>query len=233
MPEAAPQHRVVGLDGWKHGWIMAEIAAGALVRVAAVSDLGTALSGLGPISQIGIDMPIALLAGDRAADRLARGHLGRRASTVFMAPPLSALRAPDYRAASAASREATGKGMSKQAYNLFPRIREVRAAIRSGLPSPVSEIHPELSYLAMTGGPLPRKKSWSGVAHRIRALRSVGLDPLPWLSLPPTVPPDDVLDAIAVAWSAGRVAAAAPGLLRLPADAPLDPELGLPAQIVA
>lgn len=228
-----PGPRVVGLDGWKHGWIMAEVRLGVLVRVEAVTDLVGALSDLGPLAQIGIDMPFALLPGEREADRLARGRLGRRGSTVFMAPPLSALRAADYPSASATCRRQTGKGLSKQSYNLFPRIREVRAALLSGLPAPLAEIHPELSYLAMTGAPLPRKKSWSGVAHRIRALQAVGLDPLPWLSLPPTVPPDDVLDAIAVAWSAARLASRDPGLIRLPSSAPSDPELHLPAQIVS
>jgi len=225
--------RVAGLDGWKNGWVMAIIDGERLASVSAITDLAAGLAAAGPLDRIGIDMPFPLLDGERAADALARAQLGRRASTVFSAPPLAALRATHYPDANAASRAAIGKGLSKQAWSLFPRIREVRAAIVSGLPAPVQESHPEVCFAVMTGGPLPRKASWDGVLRRIQALQAAGLDPLPHRGLPPSVAPDDVLDAIAVAWSARRAARRSPGLLRLPASAPLDPELGLPAQIVA
>jgi predicted RNase H-like nuclease len=70
----------------------------------------------------------------------------------------------------------------------------------------VYEVHPEVSFRAMKGSPLgQRKKTWNGLLERVRLLADAGIhipDELPC----GTAAPDDVVDAAAAAWSAGRIA---------------------------
>jgi predicted RNase H-like nuclease len=54
--------------------------------------------------------------------------LGMRRSSVFRIPPRAAVEADCYEAASAAARAGCGKGLSKQAFALFPKILELRFA---------------------------------------------------------------------------------------------------------
>ena len=73
----------------------------------------------------------------------------------------------------------------------------------------VFEVHPELSFAVLMGAvPKDSKRTWSGAVSRWRALRGAGLD-LSRIDSSTTGPAgvDDVLDAIAIAWSARRAAA--------------------------
>ena len=84
-------------------------------------------------------------------------------------------------------------------------------------PPPLYEVHPELSFAALAGGtPLADSKHTpGGRAIRRALLARVGI------VLPARVPgaaEDDLLDAAAVAWSAGRVAAGAAVTLGDPAQ---------------
>jgi predicted RNase H-like nuclease len=69
------------------------------------------------------------------------------------------------------------------------------------------EVHPEVSFREMAGAPLEHaKRSWNGQMERRRLLAGGGIElPDDLGSLGP-VPPDDVLDAAAAAWSANRIA---------------------------
>jgi predicted RNase H-like nuclease len=89
------------------------------------------------------------------------------------------------------------------------------------------EVHPELSFASMTGGPLPPKKTSAGVAARREALAAQGVAVPP---LPPPARVDDLLDACAVAWTARR------HLEGKASSYPTEPEVfsdGLPAAIWA
>ena len=60
----------------------------------------------------------------------------------------------DYGEANRAAREHLGMGLSKQAYNLLPKIREVRTALSpadfaAGAVPRAAEVHPELSFAVM------------------------------------------------------------------------------------
>ena len=100
-------------------------------------------------------------------------------------------------------------------FNLdVPRLEEqlddgTRRRIDIAVGATVIEVHPEVSFAAMAGAPvLPGKRTEEGVAARLDVLRQVGL-------LPPSVlsgsgyGTDDVLDAVAVAWTAHRYATGA------------------------
>jgi predicted RNase H-like nuclease len=185
----------------------AGLAAGPLlvgVTVAATLDL------LPLASVTGIDMPLGLLgAGWREADRLARRALGRRGATVFAIPPRAVWECQSYAEANGLCRELTGKGFSVQAWGLRRKIAEADQFRRSAAAAPggvrLYEVHPELSFAALAGAPLPDSKHTSaGLAVRRDLLARAGI------TLPPKVAgaaENDLLDAAAVAWSARRIAA--------------------------
>lgn len=225
--------RVIGVDACRGGWVAVTLTAGtgtagtgtagtgtACTMTAASADTVTAgtvtvaadLTGLfeGTPDAIGIDMPLGLLeAGWRDCDSRARRLLGPRRASVFAIPPRAVWECPDYPAANRLCRELTGSGFSVQAWGLREKLLEANAC-RDRLPRdrlPLFEIHPELAFAAMNGGPLADSKhTRAGQAAR-RALLSQAV------ALPPDVVPPrgcpliDLLDAAAVAWSTLRVAA--------------------------
>ena len=184
---------------------------------------------------IGIDMPIGLPSAahptPRRCERLAREMLGptRRAS-IFSPPCREVLAAADYKAALATNRAVLGVGISKQSHNIVPKIAELDewlAALPKADQGRVVEVHPELSFLQMVrqnsgdpqANPPPPKKTDAGKTARCGLLRSVGLGGISRtassLSNQITtlrrgrasgVAADDVLDALAAAWSALRYA---------------------------
>lgn len=211
--------RVLGLDGCPSGWVAVRLEDGRVADVAVVDDLAAALAA-GPVSRIGIDMPVGLVDGLRDTDRAARERLPGRASSVFSTAPRvvvdgwAAGRLTTHAAASAAARRVTGQGLSQQAWRLVPKMAEVeRTAARRRL----TEVHPELAFATVAGGPLPRKRSWPGVTERQRLLRRLGL------VLPRRFPrdaeaaPDDVLDAAICAWVADGLAGGPGRIERVPA----------------
>jgi predicted RNase H-like nuclease len=160
----------------------------------------------------GIDMPLGLLGtGWRDADLLARRALGRRGVTVFAIPPRAVWECPSYAEANRLCRELTGKGFSVQAWGLRRKIIEAdqfrrRAATGPGMVR-LLEVHPELSFTALAGAPLPDSKhTRAGLAIRRGLLAGVGID-LPFKVA--GAAENDLLDAAAVAWSARRIAAGA------------------------
>jgi predicted RNase H-like nuclease len=125
--------------------------------------------------------------------------------------------ATTYSEAAALSLELRGLGISRQMYALRNKLLEVNRL----RPMPhLIEVHPEVSFRAMTGADLAPKSTWNGLMARRRLLERAGIripSRLPAVSLSR---PDDVLDAAAAAWSAQRFAQGIAG--RLPAE----PEAG-------
>jgi predicted RNase H-like nuclease len=158
----------------------------------------------------GIDIPIGLADhGVRRADVEARRVLGPRASSLFTTPIRDALLAPTHAAATAVSVKRTGQGISRQAYGLREKVFEVDAWLAGGVDATVAEVHPELSFATMAGGPLAhRKKSWAGMVQRRSLLAAEGIVLADGLGpAGDRAAPDDVLDAAAAAWTARRVLA--------------------------
>lgn len=162
---------------------------------------------------IAVDMPIGLLEraapGGRACDRAARALLGRpRASSVFTPPTRPALVNDGY----ADAMVRNGAGMSKEAYNILPKIRELDALLTPGAQAGVFEAHPELVFRALGGHPMRyNKKTPAGRRERLRCLRPVFgaafRDPLrARLELGAgKVAADDVIDAYVLAHAARRI----------------------------
>lgn len=183
----------VGIDGCKAGWIVAT-DRGVVVH----TRLQLELFGL-----VGIDIPIGLVDGPRrACDLAARKYLESAGSSVFPAPPRAALPCADYRSALAAARAATGRGISKQTFNLMRKVAEVDRLIDESNQHRVIEVHPECTFKMMNGDKkLLSKKSLVG-RHARRQLLSDHFD------IPSATPAgaaiDDMLDAYAVLWSTRR-----------------------------
>jgi len=71
----------------------------------------------------------------------------------------------------------------------------------------VWEVHPEVSFRAIAGHHLAwPKTSWNGFHERVELLQQAGIEIPPSISDLGNAGSDDVLDAAAAAWSAGRIA---------------------------
>ena len=205
-----------GLDGCRAGWVLATAPAGATeegpgVAVFVLPDLEPVVAALASGSMVaaGIDIPIGLPeCGPRACDREARRMLGPRRSSVFPAPARSVLETSGYEEACAVSRRVSGRAISKQLYNIVPKIREVdRWLSQSGsLSQHLFEMCPELSFTVMAGRPMRHtKKTPEGRAERMEALRPPFGDVTRLVEPPPRgATRDDVLDALAGVWTARR-----------------------------
>ena len=208
---------VVGLDGCPDGWIAAVVEDGGLAGFEFHASAPAALDSHSDAAILAFDIPVGLSAdGRRAADDAARQFLRGRASSVFNSPPREVLdirvgyagattRAEAYRLANEATRRASGRGLSSQSFALFAKIREVRAVMDDPR---VREAHPEVTFAQLSGTrPLARKKTWDGLMQRRALLAGVGLAiPNMLGDVSAKAAADDIVDAVACAWTAGRVA---------------------------
>ena len=229
---------IAGVDGCKAGWIATFLDPGTRRLECAVFPAFAAILGPPYSPQIvAVDMPIGLAdTGQRQCDVEARRLLQARRSSVFPPPIRPVLHVDDYPEANASSKELHGKGLSKQAFYLMPKIREVEAVVLSRPTAQIRECHPELCFQALNGStPLPApKRTPAGAEHRRRLLADVYGDEPARLATTKAeamrgVGLDDLYDALALLWTAGRILRGEAE--RLPHDPPRD-SLGLPMEIV-
>ena len=192
---------VAGVDGCRVGWIVVHEG-----HAEVHPDFAAVLAALPDDAVVAVDMPIGLVdeyeVGGRECDRQARARLGRvRGTSVFPAPPRPALAARSLDAA-----RLLGWPATKQALNIAAKIDEVDRVMTPALQRRVYEVHPELCFAELNGG-LPivsKKRRRSGRDERWTLLEGAGV-------ARPERPrageaEDDLLDACAAAWSAGRIA---------------------------
>ncbi len=194
---------VVGADGCPGGWIASvwDGTPGAEPEITLCTDFaalfGLAMERKSPV--LAVDVPIGLPdrvgPGGRPCDVAARKVLGARQSAVFSVPSRTAVHAEDYPSACAAALASSDppRKVSKQCFNIFPKIREVDgfllaagaecneagAALCRGIQ--VVECHPEVAFWAMNAEqsvPLPKKvksrPSPEGLAFRLALLANAG-----------------------------------------------------------
>jgi len=229
---------VAGVDGCRSGWVVATVPAGdepQAVDVEVVPTLHDVARRIetGRLAAAAVDIPIGLAErGPRPCDVAARRLLGPRRSSVFPAPARAVLDATSYEEACARSRAVSGRAISKQLFNILPKIREADAAL-AGRPAArglLFEMSPELSFTVLAGAPMgANKRTAAGRAERIEALHRglPGID-VPALGTPGGAHADDVLDALAGAWTARRVMAGTHLALGGEPD-----QTGLPMMVVA
>lgn len=236
---------LAGVDGCPAGWIAAFVRpAGGDVSIAVLPRFADVLAEARGI--VAVDMPIGLPervgSGGRAAENVVRPLLGARQSSVFSVPSRAAIGADDYAASCTAALGTPDppRKVSKQLFNIAPKIREVDAVLRAdkALVARVFEVHPELAFWRLNGERAlaePKKvKSRChepGLALRRDLLIAAGLPAAVVEAKPPKgAGPDDLLDALACAAVARRLCA---GSARpFPDPPPLD-AYGLPMAIWA
>lgn len=103
-----------------------------------------------------IDIPIGLKAGgsgERLSDFGARRILKTRKSSIYSVPCREAIYAENYEKACKVNIELTGKSISKQAWNIVPKIREVDSCLIENeiLREKVKEVAPEICFQAFSG----------------------------------------------------------------------------------
>lgn len=198
---------VLGVDGARHGWVGVTWDG-----TSTDAHFAPTLAGLcqraGPVAVVAVDMPIVLQdEGPRACDDEVRPLLGPRRSSLFAPPTLGAMAHDVYADANAWSKQHHGHGISKQAWMLVPKIREVRALAADATVS-IHETFPELSFRAMNGDrPMSHpKRTWTGMRTRLALLADHGLEVDADVGDAGAVAADDMIDAAALAWSAMRIA---------------------------
>ena len=204
---------IIGIDGCKSGWFSVWENQDKSIQSSVFSNLNELKNFFKNESRLilGIDMPVVLSEViPRQADQLARKLLSKKASSVFTAPTPEMLDQPNYEKASLVSKRLFGKSMSLQSWYLFPKIKDVQTMIHHE-DMQIYEIHPELSFRAMNNEQviLESKKTHEGFALR-NALLSMHFKNFIFEDIRnqharKDVMDNDILDALAVLWSAKRI----------------------------
>lgn len=224
----------VGVDGCKAGWVSVQGISVDALRLVVYSTFSDLLKDMPERSSIAVDMPIGLpdriTGAGRAPEKLVRSMLGERQSSVFSVPARAAVEMgtqmtgkiehdyPLHQRASSLAKTLSSppKGVSIQAFYLFPKILELDELLRadSSLQDQVFESHPEVAFTVLNGGqPMREPKKIkgqvnpAGMDERRALLAKYGVMADFLTSKPPAgVAADDVLDA-AVCWLvASRIA---------------------------
>jgi predicted RNase H-like nuclease len=206
---------VAGVDGCRGGWICVHQSQD-IVKGKVCANFLQVIDYLGPVSAIAVDIPIGLQGrGARSCDKAARKLLGwPRRNSVFSAPVWAVISETNYITACVKHREVDGRALSKQAFCILPKIREVNEIIinRPHLQVHIHEVHPEVCFTVWNNGKpmLSKKGSSPGIAERAslidnewpgereRLARELGGSGYGI---------DDLNDAFAALWSAKRIAA--------------------------
>ncbi len=134
---------------------------------------------------------------------------------VVLAHPL-ARDAEEHQVTVCARFDEGGHGLSIQAFNILPKIREVDRVMTPALQQQVYEAHPELAFQALAGYPLQdRKKTVTGREARLRVLETIpgllfhgirtAFERILHACKRTNVAPDDILDAYVLVWTALRI----------------------------
>lgn len=197
----------MGVDACKAGWIAVILRPDSRPEarfIGTVFDLDEAFPNAGTIA---IDIPTRIPHRDpRPSELAAKAALGPRRHSIFITPPRKALMSQTYQEANDATKEITGKGLSRQSFALAAKILETEAWLNGRDGCPVIEASPELCFAEMTGGPMPdSKRTWSGLMGRVHALQRAGIhiDHIAG-EAGGKAAPDDLVDAAAAAWTARR-----------------------------
>lgn len=202
----------IGVDGCRAGWFWVRIINGGYKF--GVCESFEELCHIYPdVERICVDIPIGLTDDPegRQCDAIARQLLKKRASSVFSAPARSVLGCTDYDQAKAVSKATIGKALSRQAFAIVPKIREVDQVLRSNelLRDLVVEGHPEVCFYFLAGRPMTHgKKTQAGYEERRQLLTRFWpnaarcIDDALTLHRRKNVARDDIVDAIVLALTA-------------------------------
>lgn len=204
-----------GVDGCKSGWVYAAIDTDTVI-ISTVPALNDLVARAPKNSHVFVDIPIGLrdVIGDaQHCDQQARRLLSpHRASSVFNAPLRAILDIDEYQEANATSKRLSGKGLSKQTFNITPKIREVDQLMARSekARTMIREAHPEVCFYGLAGAvPMQHsKKTKEGFTERLDLLakHQAGVEDAVASALDyyprKLVAADDILDALVCAVTA-------------------------------
>ena len=200
-----------GIDGCRGGWVAVFLPKSGPAGAWAEIHSGWESLQFDGLAAAAVDMPIGLPdTGLRGCDMQARELLGAARSRVFphLRRPLLGL-VGDYRGANAWAKR-DGKGISKQAFNILPKIKQIDDRIAPDDQARIKEAHPELAFARLNGGePLTSKATDRGLRARARLLRAAGFAGVEamWRVVKGRgVKRDDLYDACVLALTAQRIA---------------------------
>jgi predicted RNase H-like nuclease len=208
---------VAGVDGCRGGWVVVLLEADTKkVEVRYCATFASILALPEAPLVIAVDMPIGLPQsaglGGRACDIEARAGLGDRQSSLFAVPSRAAVMEPDYRAACTVALQTSvpPRMVSKQCFNLFPKIREIDALMTPARQKQIMECHPEVAFWAMNGDlPLELPKKVKSRPHppglelrRALLQAACQMAALPAVASGMAAGADDILDAASCAVTA-------------------------------
>jgi predicted RNase H-like nuclease len=206
---------IVGADGCPQAWLcIFEELPSRQLRSEIFPTVHELFAAAAEIELLAIDIPIGLTdAHARECDRAARVRLGPvRGTSVFPAPIRPALDATSYPEACEASFAAQQKKISKQAWMIYPKIRELDGLLRTrgDLRERIFEIHPEVTFSEWNGAPIvepKRKRSGRGVRRELvrRHFGDGAFDAVRTSHSREKAADDDILDAFAALWTAERI----------------------------
>lgn len=230
---------IVGADGCPAGWLcLFKEPSSPRIGSKIFTTVADLFAAAPTVEVLAIDIPIGLTeAHARQCDVAARKFLGPiRGTSVFPAPIRPALNAATHAEACEASLSAQQKKISKQAWMLYPKIRELDELLRDRpeLRSRVFEVHPEVGFAQWNGAPIMEpKRSGLGFATRHALVaRHFGADAFETVRhryRRTEASDDDILDAFAALWSAERIQR---GEARTLPEKPALDAAGLPMRIV-
>ena len=120
---------LAGIDGCRGGWVLILEHQNGTRQTRKVGNAGE-IADIPNLELAVIDIPLGVLDSDpRLADREARRFLGQRGCCVFPSACRSVLAATTYEDACSRLQRIDGKRMSKQAFEIIPKIREVDAVL--------------------------------------------------------------------------------------------------------
>ncbi|WFF72994.1 DUF429 domain-containing protein [Proteiniclasticum sp. QWL-01] len=234
------QFLAAGIDGCKGKWLGIELSE-QTYHIHLFDHISEICAFFRETDRILLDMPIGLAESpaDRRPEPELRRYLKGKASSVFNAPCRQALNESDHSTASAVNRKYLGKGLSRQTFNIMPKIQEVDRFLEMNpeWKDRLWESHPEYCFSLLNKGmPIAENKQTSaGALVRLELLTVVEprspriLTTFQELYLKLARKTDDLLDALVLA-VIGRI-----GLegqtTSLPEPAPRDPQ-GIPMRIM-
>ena len=225
MTGASAARVLAGADGCRKGWVAVIRRNGQDEGPVVFARFSEMVAALGDDFILAVDMPMGLPdragSGGRGPERLVRTKLRHRQSAVFSVPSRAAVEAESpeglsweealtaHRRASRVARETSDppRGVSIQAFFLFPKIREIDGILRErpDLRDKVIESHPEVAFWQLRGGlemDTPKKVKGKvnpeGMAERRSLLAGKGIAPhVLHAPAPAGAGEDDCLDAMA------------------------------------
>lgn len=205
--------KFIGIDGCPKGWFLITIDHVGNFDFNLFNHIHALWNEYKDSSQILIDIPIGLPHWrSRHCDVEARKLLGKRGSSVFPAPSRNAINEPDYEHACKVNQKILGKKLSKQTWNISPKIRQVDLLMGTEqlASNVIRESHPEICFWALAGGKamVHNKKTEQGIEERLSVLKNINrsseeiYDKAMQAFKRKDLAKDDILDALALAITA-------------------------------